>query len=136
MKQVSFFPFILLALTLILVTCFVFLTPPKQMNNVNPPLRTTIVSEEQYQDALEAVLKKFFSVYDSAASDTARAETVQNTLNSLLSMRVPVAFKDMHLELAIALQKMKQGFISNPQDVTDGYARLKELVSQSSWLQL
>jgi hypothetical protein len=136
MKQVSFFPYILLALTLVLVTCFVFLTPPKQTENTNTLPKVVVVSEGQYQDALEAVLKKFFSVYDSAASDTARIEIVQNTLNSLLSMRVPVSFKDMHLELAIALQKMKQGFISNPQDVTDGYARLKELISQSSWLRL
>lgn len=132
----SFFPLIVLALTLILVSSFVFLSSPKQTEQKRVSLQTSVITETQYQEALSAVLKKFFTVYDSATTDVVRAETVQNTLNALLSMRVPAGFKDLHLELAIAFQKMKQGFVSNPQDVTEGYEQVKTLSSQTSWLHL
>lgn len=136
MKHLSFFPFIILALTLILVSGFVFLSSPKNALQKNASSQVSLVSDAQYQDALTSVLKKFVNLYDSATSDTVRAEIVQNTLNALLSMRVPAAFKDLHLELAIALQKMKQGFASNPQDISDGYIQVKALISQTSWLRL
>ncbi len=132
MKHASFFPFIVLALTLVLVGGFVFLSSEKQATHV----QTSVVSDTPYEDGLTIVLKRFFSVYDSATSDTAREQIVQSTLNALLSMRVPVKEKDLHLGLAISLQKIKQGLVSNPQDVSDGYAELKDFVSQTSWLHL
>jgi len=136
MKRPSFFPFILLALTLILVTAFVFSASPKTSVQKTNKSSVSTVSDEQYQTALTAVLKKFVSVYDAAASDTEKTQAVQNTLNSLLSMRVPAEEKDLHLELALALQKMKQGFATNPQDILEGYASIKELISQTSWLHI
>lgn len=136
MKHTSFFPFIVLALTLILVSGFVFLSSPKHAQQNSASSQVSLVSDAEYQQALTTVLKRFFSVYDSATSDSARAESVQGTLNSVLSMRVPASFKDLHLELAIALQKMKQGFSSNPQDVTDGYKQIKTLILQTSWLRV
>lgn len=136
MRRYSFFPFILLALTLVLVTTFVFLASPKQNNQKTIRSEESVVSEERYQQALKAVLKKFVSVYDAATSDADRSQIVESTLNALLSMRVPANEKDLHLELAITLQKMKQGFGTNPQAVLDGYAQIKELFSQTSWLNL
>lgn len=134
MKRVSFFPLILLALTLILVYLFVFFSAPKQVKTTQT--QVSAVSEGHYQEALASVLKKFFSVYDSATSDTVRAESVQTALNALLNMRVPASDKELHLELAIILQKMKQGITANPQDVSDGYSEIKDLISQTSWLHL
>ncbi|MCX6714611.1 MAG: hypothetical protein NTX72_02260 [Candidatus Uhrbacteria bacterium] len=133
MKRPSFFPLIILALTLILVTGFVFSSSPKQTER-KIGSEVPVVSEEQYQSALTVVLKKFVTSYDTASDDTARAHVVDQTLATLLSMRVPSSEKDLHLALAIALQKMKQGFVSNPQDVSDGYAQIKTEISQTSWL--
>lgn len=136
MKHVPFFPLLVFALTLILVTVFVFSVSPKYGEQKPAVSETVPVSEEQYQAALTAVLKKFITSYDAASDDSVRAHLVDQTLATLLSMRVPAAFKDLHLELAISLQKMKQGFVSNPQDVTDGYTQIKTSVSQTSWLHL
>lgn len=136
MKHAPFFPLLILALTLVLVTVFVFSASPKYREQKTIVSETLPVSEEQYQAALTAVLKKFITSYDTASEDSVRARVVDQALATLLSMRVPAAFKDLHLELAISLQKMKQGFISNPQDVTDGYMQIKTNVSQTSWLRL
>lgn len=136
MKHPSFFPYLILALTLILVAGFVFTASPKSAKQANTSVEPPSVSDEQYQAALRIVLNKFTASFDAAAEDSVRASVTDQTLSTLLSMRVPAEEKDLHLSLAIALQKIKQGFVSNPQDMTDGYAQIKVLILQTSWLHL
>ncbi|OGL62542.1 hypothetical protein A3C09_00145 [Candidatus Uhrbacteria bacterium RIFCSPHIGHO2_02_FULL_47_44] len=133
MKHPSFFSFIILALTLILVTGFVFSSAPKK---TTVQTESSAVSEKQYQTALAVVLQKFVTSYDATTDDSVRAQVTDQTLGTLLSMRVPAAHKDFHLSLAITLQKIKQGFVSNPQDVLEAYTQMKAFISQTSWLNI
>lgn len=136
MKHVSFFPFLVLALTLILVTGFVFSASPKSVEQKGIVTQTPPVSDEQYQEALRLVLKKFITSFDATEDVSVRTQLTEQTLGTLLTMRVPGQEKELHLALAIALQKMKQGFGANPQDVMDGYTQIKQLISQTNWLSL
>lgn len=136
MKHASFFPFLVLALTLILVTGFVFSASPKSVEKKGVVTQTPSVSDEQYQEALKLVLKKFITSFDATEDVSVRAQLTEQTLGTLLTMRVPGQEKELHLTLAIALQKMKQGFAGNPQDVMDGYTQIKQLISQTNWLSL
>lgn len=136
MKHASFFPFLVLALTLILVTGFVFSASPKSVEQKGVTTQTPPVSDEQYQEALKLVLKKFTTSFDATEDVSVRAQLTEQTLSTLLTMRVPGQEKEFHLTLAIALQKMKQGFAGNPQDVMDGYAQIKQLISQMNRLSL
>lgn len=136
MKHASFFPYIILALTLMLVAGFVFTASPKSTRQSSPLAETEQISDVHYQAALQTVLKKFTTAFDVAVDESLRASVTDQTLSTLLSMRVPAEERELHLALAIALQKIKQGFISNPQDVTDGYTQINALISQTSWLHL
>jgi hypothetical protein len=136
MKHTSFFPFLVLALTLILVTGFVFSASPKLAGQKDVVIQTPPVSDKQYQEALKIVLKKFVTAFDATQDLSVRAQLTDQTLSTLLTMRVPVQEKDLHLTLAIFLQKMKQGFVANPQDVMEGYMQIKQIISQTNWLSL
>lgn len=136
MKHTSFFPYIVLALTLMLVSAFLFFSFSNLLQSGSIDARSSAVSDAHYQSVLTRVLRDFFTSYRTATNDATREQIADQTLGMLLSMRVPSSKKDLHLELAIALQKIKQGFVSNPQDVTDGYAQLQDTVFQTSWIHL
>ena len=133
MKQKNFFPWIVFFLTLVLMGLFIF-TFTQKVNNTS--LQNRGLTDAQYHSALQTVLKKFFVSYREAPDQASRAVVVEQTLAALLSMRVPAKEKEIHLDLAIQLAKMKQGFLSNPQDIDEGFVSIQHIVSQTSWLHL
>ncbi len=135
MKHVSFFPLLVLSLTLVLVTGYVFFSSP---NSSSPKsgVGQIVLSVDDYEDALRTVLAQFRSTYDAAPDDAQKVARIEHAMNALLSMRVPNEQKELHLGLALALQKMKQGYGANPQDITDGYNEVNRLISETDWLRL
>jgi len=134
MKQVSAFPFVLGALTLILITVFVFVSPPEPVQVVPEAQETAIQSMTSYQQAMRIVFDAYLSEYQKAMPDTERQKLIEQTLNQLLRMRVPPMYKDLHLDLVLILQKMKTGIQNNPQDVLDGHVEIQQKLATVSWM--
>ncbi len=136
MRRPSFFPLLVLALTLTLVTMFIFVVSPTSIVQKKIVTQDRTITDTRYQTALAIVLKKFLTSYAAAPDDATRSGIAEETLNTLLSMRVPAGEKDLHLELAISLQKIKQGLSANPQDAADGFVEMQTIISQTTWLHL
>lgn len=132
----SWFPFAVLFLSLVLGVFVFFSFYTKQTQTISQT-QPTRISDVTYQHELTSNVTSFLDAYPKAIDDSARYNLVQTMLNQLLRMRVPAQEKDLHLELALSLQQMKEGLYNHsPQDVADGFARFKDAVSQTSWLHL
>lgn len=134
----SWFPFVVFFLTLVLIALVVSsFTGKGQLEKRGqgaPPI--TMISDITYQRELSGNVKTFLNAYATATDDASRSALVQTMLNQLLHMRVPAQEKDLHLELALSLQQMKEGLANHSQDASEGFARLNDAVSQTSWLHL
>jgi hypothetical protein len=76
--------------------------PPEFSQQVITP-----VSSQEYTNSIKTIGGKFVESYGVAENDIARLVIVENTLSELLALRVPVEFKEIHLELAVILSQMQ-----------------------------
>ena len=131
----NWFPGVTLLLSLILVALIIF-----SMMTATPAVKKTVetvpaVSESAYQAEMQKTVQTFLTSFSGATSDTERTAAVQSALDALLRMRVPADDKDLHLELAISLQNMKERLVAG-KDASDGLAQFKTSAASSSWLHL
>jgi len=103
----SFFLPILILLTIGLVVFMFFsltdsFKPPEFSQQVITP-----VSLQEYTNSIKTIGKKFVESYQVAENDMTKLVLVENTLSELLALRVPVEYKETHLELAVALSQMQ-----------------------------
>ncbi|MEK7452533.1 MAG: hypothetical protein AAB664_04285 [Patescibacteria group bacterium] len=132
----SWFPFVVVFLTIVLFGFFYVSYRSKSLSIKNAPATVSSISDELYKKNISIYIKSFFDKYPSAKDDAERTMLVQELFNQLLHMRVPMQEKDLHLELALSLQQMKDGLANHSQDLPEGFARLKDAVTQTSWLHL
>ncbi len=114
----------------------IFFSYTANVQQTKPPVETPIVSDEAYQKELTISVKSFLTSYSAVGDDGAKSALVQSFLNQLLHMRVPAQEKDLHLELALSLQQMKEGLQNHSQDAVDGLTRFRNAVTKASWLKL
>jgi hypothetical protein len=119
MQHRNWFPFILIGLTLLLALgIFAYQGPRVQETGSFAPADTeTVVSTEQYR---EDVLN-LFAQYADAGEYT-------RMYQELLVLSVPAGYQVLHLELAIAFDKLQSG------DIAEGEARIEALRSAYPWL--
>ena len=134
MHKRSWFPYITFLLSLILVGLIIFSFVSKSSTEKTVSATPT-VSESEYQSELQKHVSIFSPAYAAATSDADRTAAVQTMMNSLLSMHVPADDKDLHLELALSLQSMKDALASG-KDASDGFTRFKTAVTSATWLHL
>jgi len=111
----SWFPFILVALSVTLLLVIVVWVQPSSSGiviQVQDP-----VTEEEYQEALLSILQNYSDGGGSA-----------KIYEELIDMKVPASYKDLHLELVIAFGFLKSG------DIPEGEARLDLLRETYDWL--
>ena len=92
------------------------------------------VSEEDYRLELKELMSAFRESYASAQDDLARLVLVEQTMNRLLTLRVPSNQKDLHLELAFALNRLREGLRGDAELREDGQERLERVLTEYPWL--
>lgn len=128
----TFFPLALALLTLALIAFMVVAFSGGKASSLMAN-ETPAVSDDAYQEQAKAVMVSFEAEY-KAADDLAKLLLVEKTLNALLALRVPVSFKDLHLELAFSLNQMREGLRGDAKVRREGEAHLQKVLTDNPWL--
>ena len=130
-RHPTFFPLVLVFLTLGLVGFMVvmFAKPSSFGEKVSPT-----ISEDAYRLEMKEFMASFETRYQAASDDLKKVVLVENTLNKLLSIKVPETYKDLHLELAFSLNAIREGLREKSAALAEGEQRLKNLLAKESWL--
>lgn len=118
----TFFPFILIGLTVLLALFIVAITrdsSPESNVQTSSSSQSVVnmVSEEEYQRLTSEILRDYESNKD-----------VERAYQSLLDIVLPPTYKEVHLELVIIMSKFDSG------QTDEAQARLDVLRQQYSWL--
>ncbi|MEK7615176.1 MAG: hypothetical protein AAB431_02220 [Patescibacteria group bacterium] len=131
----SFFPLILALLTIALLA-FMFFTFTNREGNA--PIREDVVapvSEPDYQKNLQTLTKKFIDGYTQTEDQAKRLTLAEQTLSSLLTMRVPASFKDLHLELAVQMNQLKENLQPGAAGAKESFDQFVRTTKTQSWLE-
>lgn len=125
--RLSFFPLTLalLTLALALLMFYAFMGTPRSTPRVVEQ-SVTPVSEKDYQEEMRVLTSTFVKVYQAETNPSARVQLVDQTLSSLLALRVPVQYKDVHLTFAVTLNQLRGN-----EQTFDAFI---QIVQEQSWL--
>ncbi len=126
----SFFPFVVIVLTLLLGAIMVSTLPPKGAPEVVATEERT-VDEGVYRDSLSQVVREFRGGFSQAVDEPGRAQAGSQALQALLNLRVPAQYKSLHLALAVFLSRVESGGAS-----VDPLAELQTITQTYAWLSL
>ncbi len=119
MQHRTWFPFILIGLTLLLALgIFAYQSPRMQgTGTFAPSTSESVVTTEHYR----ANVLSLFSEYADAGE-------YSRMYQELLALSVPAGYQVLHLELAIAFDRLQSG------DIAEGESRIEALRSAYPWL--
>jgi hypothetical protein len=127
-KRHSFFPLVLAMLTLgLFVLMFYAFTGKQTINRVAQ--ETTLVSSQAYQKELGSLTDSFIKQYPKKEDDLSRLVLIEQTLASILSLRVPAEAKELHLNLAIELNQMQQALREKNGKEKEAFERIVQYVA-------
>lgn len=107
-RRKSLFPYLVIFLSLVLVL-FMFYAFSFQKNRVIQTDDAVItVTTEDYKKEVKPVLDSFDQKINLAKDPLAQLVAVEESLNELLALRVPTEYQSVHLNLALALNAMKE----------------------------
>ncbi len=131
----SLFPLVVVILSLLLVG-FMYLTFEKPISNQSllVPTETQEVSEEDYKAGLKNLVVSFQDQFEKSNDGLSQLILVESALKSLLDLRVPFQYKDLHLEIVVALNAMKIELLSENKDASNAYQKLVDRLSPEDWL--
>lgn len=137
----SLFPLLLALLTILLIILMIWKLQPKDVevlkSSNNPPAEEPLiesVTPAEYEQRLADLLSEFIQKYDVADQDFIRVIAVDQTLSSLLDLKVPTQYKDLHLSIAVNLNLIRRGLTDNPARLAEGLNNLQNLRQEYSWL--
>lgn len=118
MNHRSWFPSILVGLSLLLALIFLVVTKGSPVHvGVTPP--PPAVSEEDYQGAANTILDTYASNHDASKA-----------YNALILLRVPKEDQAVHFDLVVAFGKLVT------KETKEGEARLAAVKAANPWLHL
>jgi len=130
-RHPTFFPIILLFLTGGLVY-FMFFSFTSKPITLSPGM--TVVDENAYRQSVKDIIISLFKSFGSAAGDMARLVLVENAANALLGVTVPASYKEMHFDLIVSLNQMREGLRGSKGQMEKGNAELARILSENPWL--
>ena len=132
----SMFPLIVTALTLGLILVLVLLFGPVVRDQSRGLIgRSEIVGEEAYERNVSKTLTRFEERMVLSESDSARYDIISTTTSDVLDLVVPSTYQDVHLNLVIALDTLRQGYnLSDSVEIQKGEEMLESLRTQYPWL--
>lgn len=99
-----------------------------------PTVSTPAVTDDQYRTNARAAVVPFLANYAAADTDIKKLVATEDALSGVMSLVVPVAYKDLHLGLAVSLTLMRDGLRGEAGAEEKGYAKLLKLVGDYPWL--
>ena len=130
----SFFPFVIIILSLALAGLIYWST------QTQPPSSSVLIQEvepvdpEVYQERLSDIVTTFIQRTSDSQDDLEKLLAVQTALAGLLDLRVPVQFKDLHLSLAVSLSQIQTALESDDRNIEEPLAAIAQLTQMYSWL--
>ena len=132
----SWFPFVLIGLSFTLILVVIFFVVPRGNVSVFFPQNEEVNQEalsEDYELSSKQILTTLFAALDGE-DEEAKIQTIDQSTNSLLALLVPSKHKDLHLEIVLSLNLLRQGSLGEETLYEEGLRRLQALVDQYSWL--
>ncbi len=136
--KASWFPFILIGLTLGLLSFMVFAfserNPETTSSMSEMEIQEPVVTDEDYRINIQNVISSYLQQRDSATTDLDRLVLAEDTLDKVLAIRVSAAYKELHLNLATSLFQMVQGLKGEEGAYEKGRERFDQIVEENPWL--
>jgi len=133
----SWFPFTIGALTLLLfLFVLLFYYGGLDINKLLPGYQISqgTVSSIEYKNSLKTELYELDAAFARAVDNTERVSTIRESRNTILDILVPAEYRDLHLEVAIVLSLLEQGYDGDDTRLEEGNRRLGSLYYQYEWL--
>ncbi|MFA4917548.1 MAG: hypothetical protein WC560_12880 [Syntrophales bacterium] len=130
----SWFPFVVIGLSLTLVLFIVWSYAARQNNPAAVYNSAPAVTLNSYQNEVGFIMKDFWSKYDTQTNDATRLAFVSETEQKLLALLVPAEGQSIHFELVSGLEFLRQGLVGNAEKMSEGKARLQKVFLDNSWL--
>lgn len=127
--RTSFFPLILAFLTLALGLLMFYAFTGRSFTQTSSFKEASPISTQEYNKELSELMGPFVSEYLQKPDDMARLVLVEQTLQKLLSLRVPVEAKETHLSLAVELNQMTQALRDKSGEEQEAFARIQSYVA-------
>jgi len=125
----SFFPVVLVGLTLVLVFVVLFATGP--FTNLSRRGEIDVPTSERYEAQVQRILFAFDERFNMADATESRVFVAVQATDELLALVVPADLRDLHLELIITLNRLRQDLeAGNAAAVDASVRRLEELHAQ------
>lgn len=116
----SWFPFILIGLSTALLAVIVVLYQPRA-SSIDVPVVVAPTGDE-YEGAVQGIVSTYML--------SSQSEADKDAYDALLALRVPAAYKDVHVQLVLAFGQMTAG-----EDVA-GQARLSDVAQVYPWVRM
>lgn len=109
---------------------------PADKQNISTISRPIVNQEELigiYQSATTAIISSLAEkLQEQDAEDVSAA--VSEAKSKLLALIVPTAYKDIHLNLVIALSSIDEDLSQDKAQLTNGLEKLRQAIESASWL--
>lgn len=102
------------------------------------PLRTDSRQTEldkNYERGARAILQRFKEA-DASGETAGLAVAATSARDELLALTVPTAYKDFHLDLVIAFNRLATGYGGDTESLEAGRLMLREATSRYTWAAL
>ena len=131
----SFFPFILIGLTLALMVFMVFAFSKNPEPITEPATQTDpVVTDEDYRKEIKTVISDYEQRSSQAETDLQHLVVVEDALENVLAIKVSAGYRDIHLEIATSLFQIASGLRGEEGTIESGQSRLETIFVQNPWL--
>jgi len=130
----TWFPFIVLALSLSLGLFIVWSFVNKENNPTANFPEAPAITSGQYQNEAKQIVKDFWLQFEAQTDDAARLFFTSEVEQKLLALRVPAEDRSVHFELVSSLELLRQGLVGDVEKLEAGKTRLQKVFSDNLWL--
>lgn len=122
----SFYPVVVASVTLALLLFMVYAIRPSAPASGTDPLL--------YQTHARTIVVTLVDDLAQTTEAIERLRTVESAFDEVLALTVPKEFQSLQLELAFALNLMKEGVLEDTRQYDKGYEALEALMASHAWL--
>lgn len=131
----SFFPVVIILLTLLLGGFMFFVLRGSFTQEQSTIQEPKLVNEDDYRDGVSGILQSFEEQFAVSQDNAQKRLATQSALNALLELRVPVEYKDLHLQLAITWNQIQTVLQDNSENELDAsFKTIEQLKITYPWL--
>jgi len=131
----TWFPLVLISLTLALLLAVIFSFNSNNSNQTVLEVSEPQVTSADYKVEIEPIVNNLLLNIEQASDDLERINILKQVQDQLLAVLVPAEYREAHLEIVIALNLMRQGYLLQDEDQLDeGRARFEQIISSDHWL--